>query len=333
MVSVADNAHHILSRHMGSPEDADALLYQDPSQNLFLQQPFLNMQNFDFDNNLYQFARSQVHAPFSAASGFSSSTIYAEADQIASSYAIESPEIRAGASSNYSTASGASATSSAMGSPPSIHGHGASVPEWAPTSLGPNPGIVRYDSFSHSGNGNEYNFPPSAGMEEFALEFDPSKPDGFVGECDDISTVARRGQPAASSDPKSLLSLSTVGSPPETVSEPLDLFSSPATSRSMYSPEPPMTAMSRVSGDEFFVSPLSAQPRSPVFFRRPSHAFPSSFSTPPSAASRARDMRPSPRSSVSQASFLSESPSSPFFSQSSGSYVLPLESSCWFSSV
>ena len=210
MVSVADTPYHMLSRHMGSSEEADFTLYSDPSQTVFLQQAYLNISNFELDNNnLYNFARAQAQAnvPFTAASGFGSNTVYADADTSASSYTLESPELRAGASSNYSTASGPSATSSTMGSPPSVQGHIASVPEWATSSLGPNPGIVRFDSFGH--NGNEYNFPPS-GIEEFALDFDPAKPDDFVGECKNISRVTCSGQPGATpSNPKSL-TLSTV---------------------------------------------------------------------------------------------------------------------------
>ena len=328
--AVADHTYHMLSRHMGSTDEVDFPLYPDPAQNPFLQQSFLNMQNFDVDNNLYGFGRTQAHAPFTAASAFSSNTLYAEADPSASSYALESPELRAGASSNYSTASGPSATSSAMGSPPSIQGHGASVPEWAPSGLGPNPGIVRFDSFSH--NGNEYNFPPAAGMEEFAvaLEFDPSKPDAFVGECETISSVTCSGSPgAASSDAKSL-SLSTTVCSPGTMNERLDLLPSPAISRSTFSPEPPLTARSRGSRDEPFVSPLSAVSQSPIYFRHPSQAFIGLSMTSSSAAGRAHDFQSSPRSGVSQSSFIPESPSSPFFSQSSGSFVFPLESSCWF---
>lgn len=166
---------------MGSSEEADFTLYSDPSQAVFLQQPYLNVSNFELDNNnLYNFARPQAQAnvPFTAAPGFSSNTVYGDTDASASSYTLESPEMRAAASSNYSTASGQSTTSSTMGSPPSVQGHMASVPEWATPNLGPNnPSIVRFDGFGH--NGNEYNFPPS-GMEEFALEFDPAKPDGFV---------------------------------------------------------------------------------------------------------------------------------------------------------
>jgi hypothetical protein len=112
---VADNTYHMLSRHMGSPEDADFPLYPDQTQNAFVQQTYVNMQNFDVDHSLYGFARTTTHAPFPS-SGFPQTAMYADVDPSASSYALESPELRAGASSNYSTASGASATSSTMGS-------------------------------------------------------------------------------------------------------------------------------------------------------------------------------------------------------------------------
>jgi hypothetical protein len=326
MVSVADNTYHSLARHLGSGEEADFPLYPDPAHNLFLQQHFLNAQPFDIDNHIYNFARAQAHAPYAAASGFPSTTLYADADPSAASYALESPELRAGASSNYSTASGPSATSSAMGSP-SIQGHAASVPEWAPSGLGPQPGIVRYDSFGH--HGNEYNFPPS-GMEEFALEFDPAKPNDFVGECETISRVACDGLPGpVSSSPKSL-SLSTGFASPAMVNGLTDHLRSPTPSY-MAPPTPPLSARSRGSRDDCLYSPsVSALPQSPVSFRHPSHAFKRPPITSSSAAGRAQDMRSSPRSGVSQASFFPASPTSPFFSQSSGSFVLPLESSCWF---
>jgi hypothetical protein len=322
----------MLSRHMGGSEEADFTLYADPTQNVYLQhQPYHGLPNFDLDNNgLYHFARAQAQAnvPFTATSGFSSNTVYAEADASVSSYALESPELRAGASSNYSTASGASAASSAIGSPPSVQGHVASVPEWATSSLGPNhPNIVRFDSFSH--NGNEYNFPPS-GMEEFALEFDPAKPDDFVGKCKNISRVACNGQPGATpSNPKSL-SLSTVVSSPTAMIESAGHFTSPSPSMSILSSTPPLSARSRGPHDDYFPSPVSALPLSPTSFRRPSQAFKRPSFASSSTAGRAQDVQSSPRSGVSQASFISESPSSPFFSQSSGSFVLPLESTCWF---
>lgn len=312
----------MLSRHMGNSEEVDFPLYPDSAQNMFMsQQPFVNVPNFDIDSNLYNnFTRT--NAPFMSGPGLGSNAIYTDIDPSVSAYALESPELRAGASSNYSTASAPSAASSAMGSPPSIQGHIASVPEWGPSGLGPNPGIVRFDSFSQTGN--EYNF-PSSGMEEFALEFDPAKPDGFVGECETISRVACSGQPgAASISPKSL-SLSNLRSSPAMVDESMHYVPG-----SMLSPTTPLSARSRGSRDDYLMSPppVSVSSQSSVSLRRPSQEFrrPSLAS---SAASRAQDMYSSPRPGVSQPSFISESPSF-FFSQSSGSFVLPLDSSCWF---
>jgi len=148
-------------------EEVDFPLYPDP-QNMFSQSfPFSAPQNFNME--AYSYPRTQDGYP--ASTGLGSSSMYAEAPQ----YAMESPELRA--PSNYSTASGPSATSSAMGSPHSIHGHVVPPPEWAPHGLGLNPSIVSYDNF---GPGNEYTFQPS-GMDDFALDaFNPAKPNGFV---------------------------------------------------------------------------------------------------------------------------------------------------------
>lgn len=178
MVSImTDHTYHMLSRHMGNgSEGPDFPLYPHPSAAMLQQQtsPFPQGQNFDLDNNSsYAFARAQTSYP----TGFNSNAMYPEA---ASSYALESPELRAGAPSNYSTASGPSATSSAMGSPHSIHGHIAPGPEWPVHGLGLNPSIVGFDGSIH--NGHEYNF-ASSGMEEFALDFKQAKPHGFVGKC------------------------------------------------------------------------------------------------------------------------------------------------------
>jgi hypothetical protein len=329
MVSIADHTFHMLSRHMGSSEEGDFPLYPDPTQNMFPPQPFFNVQDFELENNLYNFPRT--HAPYPA-TGFNSNTMYTDTTPSAPSYALESPELRAGAPSNYSTASGPSATSSAMGSPHSIHGHIASVPEWPSHGLGLNPSIVRFDSFGH--NGNEYNF-PSSGMEEFALDFDPAKPDGFVGECKTISRSARGSlHGSASSNPKSLSSSNFVSSP-GAVNVKAEHNRSPVTSRSMASPVTPLSAKTRASREDCTISPVSTLSQSPISSRRPSQGFMPPYFSPSSAA---QDMQSFPNSAVSQASCISESPSSPFanylqssfFSQSSGSFVLPLESSCWF---
>ena len=319
MVSIADHTFHMLSRHLSNDnEEADFPLYPDPSQNMFGSQfPFDSAQGFNMDHNASMYPRTQESYPTST--GYHSTTMYAEAPH----YPHESPEIR-GAPSNYS-ASGPSATSSAMGSPHSIHGHIVPVPEWTPHGLGLNPSIVSYDNFS---NGNEFTFGTS-GMDDFALDLNPAKPNGFVGECKNVSRSASRQHGSISSNPESLSSLSTFVPSPRTV----DMSTSPATSRSMASPSTPVSAVRRDSRDDFFKSPsVSAYSGSPLSSRRPSQA----FNAPLPAVSSAAGRTHSPTSAVSQ-SFTSESiPSyttyhqSPFFSQSSGNFVPPLESSCRF---
>lgn len=318
----------MLSRHMGGVDEGDFPLYPDPAQSMFPQQPFFNIQNFDIDNTPYNFQRAQ--APYAGAIGFGPNSLYVDTAPSATSYTLESPELRTGAPSIYSTASGPSATSSAMGSPHSIQGHVASMPEWAPPTLALNPGIVKFDSLAH--NGNEYNF-PSAGMEEFASDFDPTKPVGFVGECENISRFScSRQHSSPSSNPQSL-SLSISASSPGTVNEWPGCFPSPGVS-----PMTPLSGVSRGSGGACFSPDVSPLPQSPISLRRPSETFKNLHFASSSTASRAENMQSSPISTTSLASVTSSSPSSPFapylkspfFSQSSGSFVLPLELSCWF---
>jgi hypothetical protein len=91
--------------------------------------------------------------------------MYAEASQF-----VESPDLRAQAPSNYSTACGASAIP-AIGSPHSIHSHIAPVPKWRSQGLGPNPSIVGFDGFGQS---NEFSF-NALGMEELVSDFSPAR--------------------------------------------------------------------------------------------------------------------------------------------------------------
>lgn len=152
---------------MSDNEEVDFPLYPDPNMS-FHNFPF-GGQNFNMDT-AYAYPRTQDGYP--ASTGLSSSTMYAEAPQ----YALESPDLRA-APSNYSTASGPSATSSAMGSPHSIHGHVVPVPEWTPHGLGLNPGIVQYDNTGNYSHGsNDYSYQQPTGMDDFALEFNSAKP-------------------------------------------------------------------------------------------------------------------------------------------------------------
>ncbi|KAM0315568.1 hypothetical protein ACHAO8_003799 [Botrytis cinerea] len=130
--------------------------------------PYNGMPNFQIEHDAaYAYPRTQEIYP--ASTGFDSTTMYSEVPQ----HFVESPELRGAAPSNYSTASGPSATSSTIGSPNSNHGHIVSVSEWG-SGLGINPSIVNYDNF---GQGTDYNF--SAGMEDFTVDFNSAKP-GFV---------------------------------------------------------------------------------------------------------------------------------------------------------
>ncbi|TGO17386.1 hypothetical protein BTUL_0018g00530 [Botrytis tulipae] len=167
MVSVSDHSFHMLSRHMGNQNENDFPLF--PETNMYSPQyPYNSMPNFQIEHDAaYAYPRTQDIYPTST--GFDSTTMYSEVPQ----HFVESPELRGAAPSNYSTASGPSATSSTIGSPNSNHGHMVSVSEWG-SGLGINPSIVNYDNF---GQGTDYNF--SAGMEDFTVDFNSAKP-GFV---------------------------------------------------------------------------------------------------------------------------------------------------------
>ncbi|KAH8779345.1 hypothetical protein BGZ57DRAFT_760980 [Hyaloscypha finlandica] len=177
-VSIAETTYHMLSRHMSNDnEEFDFPLYPDP--NMFSHNFPFGGQNFNMDT-AYAYPRTQEGYPTST--GLNSSAMYAEAPQ----FPLKSLELRAApsnystasgpsaTSSNYSTASGLSAISSVMGSPYSIHGHVVQVPEWAPHGLGLNPSIVQYDNHSHGSN--DYSYQQPTGMGDFALEFNSAKP-------------------------------------------------------------------------------------------------------------------------------------------------------------
>lgn len=98
---------------------------------------------------------------------FNFSATYAEAPH------IESPGL-GGDPSKYCTAPAPSASSSAMGSPHSIHDNVLAVPEWSTHGLGLDHSIVGHDSFGN----REYTLQPT-GMDDFTLNFSllaPNKP-------------------------------------------------------------------------------------------------------------------------------------------------------------
>lgn len=312
----------MLARHMHTEnEELDFPLY--PDTNMFSHSfPYNPAQGFNMDAS-YTFPRTTQES-YPASTGMHPGTMYAEAPQ----YALESPDLR-GAPSNYSTASGASAASSAMGSPHSMHGHVVPVPEWAPQGLGLNPSIVSYDSF---GQGSEYTFQTS-GMDDFALEF-PGKT-SFVGECETITRSASRQHGSISSNSASISSACTFIPSPSNTDTPIDRFKSIA--RSMASAITPVSASQESYSEECFASPsISAFSRSPSSSRRPSQAISEPLYTTSPTMRRSQDARSSPVSSITQSLASTSSPShavyqeSHFFSQSSGNFVLPLESSCWF---
>ncbi|KAG9247235.1 hypothetical protein BJ878DRAFT_210100 [Calycina marina] len=294
---MANQHFHMIPRHLNSAE-TDFPLYPDPTTSMFPQQPFpfAPVQNFEMEQNW-----SYNREAYSVGNGFDSHPIYAENPQ----YGNESPKIRT-APSNYSTASGTSATSSNIGSPHSVH---QNVPEWGPNGIDMTPSIVSYDnSFSQ---GTEYSFAPT-GMEEFAtLEYSQPKSVFSVGKCNNATRSRQHGP--ASSNVESVSSISTFPATPTTGS-----MSSPSTTRS------PVNMRSGNTRMGSSVSPISSRP--------PLQAFSTAHFIPSSTAGSVQDCLLTPLSAVSNSSFASESTvfpnyhALPFFSQSSGNFVAPLES-------
>jgi len=227
---------------------------------------------------------------------------------------VGSPEARA-PPSNISTASAPSASSSAMGSPYSSHGQPVSIPEWttvATTGLGIQPGIVAYGDF------NEYSYGPS-GMDDQFATFPGGDKSGFVGEYAKLPESTSRPVQSFPSSPLSTFVSSNVA---KTVSDrPRSGGFTPRSS--------PNSAVTPTGGsnDNQFKSPSTpASATSPLSKRR--------FSTgsASSAAGRRPDARSSPifqdaQSGGADQPFYSTYHQSSFFSQTSGQFVAPLESS------
>ncbi|KAF5978589.1 zinc finger protein PLAG1 [Fusarium bulbicola] len=113
---------------------------------------------------------------FASSMGFVEPSLYAEAPNYMlnsraspSMYTDESSDMRL-PSSSLSTASAASTTSSAIGSPQSNHGQMGAMPEWAPHGLGLQPAIVGSDYI-----GSDFASFPSSGMEELSFDFPAAK--------------------------------------------------------------------------------------------------------------------------------------------------------------
>lgn len=217
-------------------------------------------------------------------------------------------------SSNLSTASVPSASSSQVGSPEPYHHQLAAVGgsmEWATpvvapaTGLGVSPGIVgQGDYFAVSGT--EYNsYPNPQDMNVFsdyagAAVKDPN----YVGE---LARISRSSTTVTSPS-----TLESCGATPALASSISSVVSS-CNNTIKADPASPAAVVSPVS-------PVSSRKGSVTFVSPSSVAAAVSFSSSPPPLSATSWSTPSPTATRV----------SPFFSQSSGHFIAPLGSSCWF---
>lgn len=255
--------------------------------------------------------------------GYDNGAVYAEAPYMYNNgraspgmYPDDSDIVR-GPASDLSIAS---ASSSNMGSPLSSHGQMAQIPEWAsaPHGLGVTPGIVDQSEYFPG----EYSFAPG-GLDAFtpAYDFPASKAPGFVGEFAQIprsspfsprspshSGRAHRGSLSSSI---SCDSGSTVV-PAKATSPGLALDTRLARQASSMSASLASTPASSSVTSGLLLTPPTTSASS---FSSSSRA---AWSSPPLGyGSPARPSTPSSRLVT------------PFFSQSSGHFVPPLQT-CWF---
>lgn len=299
MASIDHHTFAMMPRHMSEEQEQHlSSIYPDPPQGAFSAAGM----DLGLTSDVYFPRLGQEFPP--NMNGFDHHMPYAADGPTGWSYGGRmSPPIfqedrEMGIPSNMSTASAPSAPSSAVGSPQSSHGQPAPVPEWAgPQGVSLSPGIVSHDYFT----GSEYNSYVPQGMEDLApFTFaDTSKPPGFVGESPKTSTsVAPEHfqQEPQSSGPVS---------PPVSCQSPCNVLAEPwsavdacsVASHAQSSPTtPPSSRKSSV-----FTSPDSMTP-----FSSPTAAGWTSPTTPQVVSS--------------------------FFSQSSGHFIAPLASSCWFPS-
>lgn len=292
----------------------------------------------DFMPEPYTYTRMMDDAAFTTTAGFGSGNSYAEAPQyfVGSTSSpvhynnLDSPELRVSAS-DLSTASGpsvASAASSTIGSPYSAHTHGVPIPEWGNPSHSVGPSIVQYDSFGH-----EYS--NVSGMDQDFVLADFTKP-GYVGECSNISSTPR----ASSQSMKSTFSLQT-----QPARMTIDTFLQGVNSLNVSSA--PSSALTRPRDSSHtnvdflsnsLLSPISST-QSPSSAGHAFGTFSFSDHSGVSDDSNANLQRfpwgfsPTQQSFSNQASDNSPhniSRHSPFFTQSSGHFVAPLQSSCRF---
>lgn len=215
--------------------------------------------------------------------------------------------------SSLSSASGQSASSSNFGSPYSNHATIAPpATPWPAQGLGIQNPTIASDDF-----GYQYSFGGSSGMDQHEFNFaDVQKPNGFVGECANISASCLSSQPSMSTSNSSMGSLvaqhnaitSVTTSAMQQIGNqgmrPLPM-SPPAVRRVSRESFPVTADSSRASHRDISVSPRSNE------------------NTPPSVGSL-RAGPSAPNSALSFAApFKFPAPASPFFSQSSGHFLPP----------
>lgn len=313
-------------RLSSDPEDFN-MLYPEPPQGPFASAPL----DMNVSPDTYYPRVSAQDYPTTM--GFDASALYAETPYgvFAKANGLMSPAVYAEdgemrlPSSNLSIASNGSAPSSAHGSPRSAH---QPVPEWAGAQG--LPGIVGQNDYFAAGA--EYSFAPAPpSMDDFNAAFEyaqqHSKPPGFVGKLSEVprSSSCQKSRPVF---PRHRLDDPVSFSVPSSAAEPrpLDSFAPP--------PPPPQQPRQDTPGRLAIdtqpsptLSPCSSRNSSIAFFSPPTSA--SSLSSPPLAWSSPscapEELSPGARPPVRR-----HVP--PFFSQSSGHFVAPLGSSCWFSS-
>lgn len=300
MVSVGHHTFTMLPRHMSEEHEHYGSIYPDPPQGAFSAAPpqpaFAAAPTIDMGltSDAY-YPRMSQDLP-TTMSGFEHIPFVSDGPAGWSYGAGMSPPMfqddrEMGVPSNISTASAPSAPSSAVGSPRSTHGQPAPMPDWAPSGV-VSPGIVGSHEYYA---GTEYSFAPT-GMEDLApfAYADTSKPPGFVGELPQTPTA---------SAPEQQHQFSGLVSPCVSRRESSCTFSESG---------PTIDTPSEPAYVQTVRSPMS-----PGSSRRPSI-----FASPSSSNSLSSPTAPAWMSPATQVS--------PFFSQSSGHFIAPLGSSCWF---
>lgn len=336
MASTLNHAQYMHSRKMTAHiEESDLALF--PAEQQFFSPDMYanNMQTFiDPNMGAYDYAR---HDSFHPAPEFDPA-LFGDASQ---PFIKQSPTLYSTDSdlrlppSNISTASGASAASSTMGSPYSGHAMVApAIPEWTTQGLGIAPTIAG----DHYPFAQEYSFGFSGMDNDFAYP-EINKPHGYVGECENISALDPRASLSSSSSISTFIpSSSSLDTTMNSIFARNDSHGND--SDLTMSPLSVMSPILSGKDNHVFKSPITPASSSPLSTRRFStQSFGSSFLGTASTGSWESRQSPNVPQTQSFKSNMADGlsnfshspyPSSSFFSQSSGHFVPPLESLCLF---